>query len=174
MIVTFLRHTESEFNRDPTCPTRDCALTETGRQQAATLTGHYPLVLVSPLQRARQTLQYSRITYDRVEVSDLVREQRVDACDFLVEEELRVESDEELMHRGNQLLQRLRHSPYESVLVISHCEFISSLTGESPLNGHSVHLIVPDLAPISPASTASTPLNSSLEQPSPCCIAALS
>ena len=150
---------------------------ETGRQQAATLTGHYPLVLVSPLQRARQTLlysDYSRITYDRVEVSDLVREQRVDACDFLVGEELHVESDEELMHRGDQLLQRLRRSPYESVLVISHCEFICSLTGESPLNGHSVHLVLPDVAPSLPAYPASTPLNSSLDQPSPCRIVALS
>jgi broad specificity phosphatase PhoE len=143
MRVTFLRHTESEFNSDPSSTTRDCPLTEFGRQQAAALTGHYPLVLVSPLLRAQQTLQHSRITFDRAEVSHLVREHRVDACDFLVGEELLVETDEELMHRGDQLLRRLRHLPYDSVLVISHCEFICSLTGESPLNGHSVHLVLP-------------------------------
>jgi hypothetical protein len=115
-----------------------------GRQQASALCGHYSLVIASPLQRARQTLQLSSITYDRLEVSQLVREHRVDPCDFLLDEEEWDESEEELMLRGDLFLLHRLSCEHRSVLVVSHCEFICSLTGESPLNAEAVdHVLSP-------------------------------
>ncbi len=58
--VTVLRHGESEYNvgnRD----LKDCGITDKGRQQAAGLTGHYDLVVCSPLRRARETLEHSQV-----------------------------------------------------------------------------------------------------------------
>ena len=146
MRVRFLRHAESEFNRDPTSCKRDCPLTELGRQQVASLHGHYSLVIVSPLLRAQQTLQHSAITYDRLELSQLVREHRVDPCDFLLgeEEETAVESEAELMRRGDLLLLQLRglSCEHRSVLVVSHYDLICSVTGQSLGNAEAVDLLL--------------------------------
>lgn len=149
MKVRFLRHAESEFNCNSSSRTPDCPLTELGRQQASNLRGHYSLVILSPLLRARQTLALASITYDRLEISPLVREHRVDPCDFLLDEEVVVESDEELIRRGDLFLEKL-HSLSQglsSVLVVSHCEFICSLTGASPANAEVVDIVLPP-API--------------------------
>jgi broad specificity phosphatase PhoE len=142
MHITWLRHCESEFNHDPTSLAIDCPLTYEGLRHAATLSGHYELVVVSPLLRTRQTLEASRITYDRLEVSALVREHRVDPCDFMEDELQVVESEDELMDRGTLFLNDLRTRQEETVLVVSHCEFIFSITGESPRNGGTAEIIL--------------------------------
>ena len=54
----------------------DPSLTPEGQQQAAALKGHYDLVICSPLRRTLQTLHCSRVTYRRLMVSELCREQR--------------------------------------------------------------------------------------------------
>ena len=53
MAVTVLRHCESTFNADPASAQKDCPLSPAGERHASTLRGHYDLVLVSPLLRAR-------------------------------------------------------------------------------------------------------------------------
>ena len=74
-----------------------------------------------------------------------MREHRVDPCDFLLgEEECGVESEEELMRRGDLLLLQLRRLSCEhrSVLVVSHCDLICSVTGQSPGNAEAVDLLL--------------------------------
>lgn len=58
--VFFLRHAQSEFNAGNR-EKLDAPLTELGRQQAATLSGHFNKVLCSPLTRAVQTLELSQV-----------------------------------------------------------------------------------------------------------------
>lgn len=148
MRLTFLRHAESEFNVDSASTVIDCDLTALGVTQAAALTGHWDVVLYSPLMRAQQTLAHSQITYDRGMVCYAVREQCVDPCDFLDgEDPTEVESDDELADRVDRFLQHLHQlelSPSTRLLVVSHCEFIHAVTGESPQNACFVTLDIPD------------------------------
>jgi hypothetical protein len=54
-----------------------------------------------------------------------VREHRVDACDYLVGEDSSIiETDTELIQRGDDFLIRLATLQHDSILVLSHCEFI--------------------------------------------------
>ena len=74
-----------------------------------------------------------------------MREHRVNPCDFLLgEEETAVESEEELMRRGDLLLLQLRglSCEHRSVLVVSHCDLICSVTGQSPGNAEAVDLLL--------------------------------
>jgi broad specificity phosphatase PhoE len=144
MIITFLRHTESLFNIDHTSREFDCGLSEQGIIQAQNLTGYWPFVLVSPLPRAQLTLCLSSIRYDQVQICPLIREQKVDCCDFLIEEvneddhcQLIIESDEQLMDRADQFLHFIKQfeDTHKTILVVSHCEFIHSITARSLYNG---------------------------------------
>ena len=56
----FTRHAESQGNVGSN--TIDSPLTPAGIEQAKLLSGHFDLVVVSPLRRAQETLHYSRIT----------------------------------------------------------------------------------------------------------------
>ncbi len=51
--------------------------------QASRVSGHYELVLCSPMRRARQTLKYSNITYDKLEILHEAREKRRVQSDYL-------------------------------------------------------------------------------------------
>ncbi len=44
----------------------DSPLTEEGKLQASRVTGHYDVVLCSPLKRTRETLENSKITYNKL------------------------------------------------------------------------------------------------------------
>jgi hypothetical protein len=126
----------------------DCGLTIRGKEQASRLTSHYPTVIVSPLRRAQQTLDLSKITWDQRINHPLVRESRVDPSDWLeneVELELDRETNDELMARGDQFLVWIKEHArdlQEPILIISHSEFICSLTGTAPENAQSVVLDV--------------------------------
>ncbi len=119
--VTVLRHGESEYNagnRD----IKDCGITEKGRQQAATVTGNYDLVVCSPLRRARETLQHSQITYDKLIHIDEAREQRHEICDFYPEEEVVWETNTDMMHRMFKFKQILKDlcKSHDNILVVCH------------------------------------------------------
>jgi broad specificity phosphatase PhoE len=128
--ITFLRHAESIFNVDCKSNLRDCSLTTFGILQASTLNGHYDLIIVSPLLRAKQTLLHSNITYDHCIINNLIREFKTDPCDFFEDEEYKLETEDELMDRGNEFINELKRLN-SNILVISHCEFIFSITGTS-------------------------------------------
>lgn len=132
MKVTLLRHAESLFNKYLTSE-KDCDLSPEGIQQAAALTGEFDVILLSCLRRTHQTLLHSQIKGKRILLTDLCREQRKDICDFLEKEDgSHKESDEELEHRIDCFKDYIRREckPTDSVLVISHGDFIHTSTGK--------------------------------------------
>lgn len=133
MKVAFLRHAQSIFNATLTSE-KDCDLTDLGREQAAALDGEYDVVICSTMKRTCQTLQKSRIRAGRVIYTDLCREKRQDICDYLPHEDESIkETEEELEQRIQRFLYFLKSqvSPYQSVLVVSHGDFISTLGKKS-------------------------------------------
>ncbi len=133
MKVDFLRHAQSIFNANLTSE-KDCDLTDLGKHQASEVQGEYDVVFCSVMKRAQQTLAYSKIKSGRVIYTLHCREKRVDICDFLVDEnETDKESDEELQERIAVFLSFLKStvSPHQSVLVVSHGDFIHALGKKS-------------------------------------------
>ncbi len=129
MRVQFLRHAESIFNRD-LISEKDCDLTEKGRQQASKVEGDYDIVICSTMKRACQTLDNSKLTYGRLIFTDLCREKKADICDFLPhEDETEKETEEELEKRIQSFLYFIKSqvSPFQTVLVVSHGDFIHTL-----------------------------------------------
>ena len=129
MKVTFLRHAESIFNKY-LISEKDCELTEEGKQQAKNISGHYDVVICSTMKRACQTLDHSNLHYGRLLFTDLCREKKVDICDFLpYEDETQKETDEQLEKRIKSFLYFLKSqvSPYQTVLVISHGDFMHTV-----------------------------------------------
>ena len=100
--VHLLRHAESEFNAGRQ-NVYDPKLTKKGRQQAKKIGGHFNVVVCSTLTRAKETLALSKISYDQVIFSDLVREFKRAKCDFLKKEvkkkKVVKETEEELEKR---------------------------------------------------------------------------
>jgi broad specificity phosphatase PhoE len=129
MKVCFVRHAESIFNAQGKSE-KDCDLTEKGKQQAAHLQGEYDVVICSIMNRTRQTLALSQIKAGQVIYTDLCREKRTDICDFLPhEDETQVETMGELLQRIQRFIYFLKSqvSPYQSVLVVSHGDFIHTI-----------------------------------------------
>lgn len=131
MKVDILRHAQSLFNLYLTSE-KDCDLSPYGKLQAAEVEGAYDVIILSCLRRTHQTLLYSKIRGRRLIITDLCREKRSDICDFLPgEDETKKESVEELGNRIDCFKEFLRNQcrPEESVLVVSHGDFIWNATG---------------------------------------------
>lgn len=128
MKICLLRHAESVFNkygRDEI----DCDLSETGIEQAKNINLEFKYVICSPLKRARDTLKYSNIKYDVLEINNLCREMLVDKCDFMDGEKLQYETIDEITDRVNKFKEylltiSLKNPEINEVLVISHRDFI--------------------------------------------------
>ena len=109
-----------------------------GIEQAKALSGEFDLVISSPLCRALQTLAYSSIT-SRLpfQIWKDVRERVLHVSDLLPEEaqtltgNLTIESYDELSKRGDGVFNKLKQLPPEvrTILIVSHCEFITELAG---------------------------------------------
>jgi len=133
MKVAFLRHAESIFNKYLTSE-KDCELTEDGKEQAAKVDGQYDIVFCSIMKRTCQTLDYSDLQYGRLIFTDLCREKKTTICDYLpYEDETVVDTDEQLEKQIRSFLYFLKSqvSPYQTVLVISHGDFIHAIGKKS-------------------------------------------
>ena len=132
MKVTFLRHAESIFNAN-LISEKDCELTQKGVEQASALEGQYDFVICSIMKRTCQTLENSKINYGKLVFTDLCREKRTDICDYLSYEEEVQETLEELEARIKRFVYFLKSqvSPYQSVLVVSHGDFIHTIGNKS-------------------------------------------
>lgn len=71
-VVHFTRHAQSMANIGRA--SIDSPLSVNGIDQARRLSGHYDLVLCSPLRRTQETLYYSSITFDRLIITPNCRE----------------------------------------------------------------------------------------------------
>lgn len=129
MTVYLIRHAQSKYNAFGTMRP-DIELSEYGKEQAKSLTGNPKLVILSPLKRARQTLEHSNIKYDNLMVSDLCREK----CDDNIinhfdteapyaETELQIE---DRIRKFLDLLEEQRKI-HDEIWVITHGIFISYL-----------------------------------------------
>ena len=129
MTVYLIRHAQSKHNAFGTLlPNID--LSDYGKTQAKTLTGSPKLVIVSPLQRAWQTLEHSNIKYDHLMVSDLCRE-KMDGniINHFPHEQPYSETDEEIKTRVKQFLELLEEQRkiHSEIYVITHAFFICNL-----------------------------------------------
>ena len=141
MEITVLRHCESVFNVDPQSSQRDCPLSLAGELQAAALQPpeeRYDLALVSPLRRARQTLELSGIAYGKLEVCALAREHKTDPCDFFDGERAdRAESEPEIIARAARLRRHLAAAAKrcDRVLLVAHAGLVWYLTASTGPDG---------------------------------------
>jgi broad specificity phosphatase PhoE len=120
MDVSFTRHAESLEQCGEDCV--DSPLSMTGRQQSAELTGHYNLIICSPLRRCLETLHESRITYDKLEVCDLFRERRRSKGSDRLLEKPHAETWQDLEDRVKEFDRYLRErlSSPGKILLIGH------------------------------------------------------
>src|SRR5690606_4259914 len=72
-MVLLIRHAQSTWNAFGD-RSKDVPTTDKGKDVAKLLTGHYDLIIVSTMKRARETLDASSITYKKVVFTDLCRE----------------------------------------------------------------------------------------------------
>lgn len=144
--VTIIRHVESEYN-STSIDSRDCGITHSGKLAASRLIGYYDFVLVSPLRRALQTLKHSKITYGKVVIVDLLREHKLNECDFLEGEQFMIESETDIIVRVCQFRKLLlefiasnlnsalsltpnEDNPNKKILLITHADFVWYLTSK--------------------------------------------
>ncbi len=130
MRIDILRHCESTFNAnpDPNISTYDCGLTQKGTEQADKLNGHYDVVVLSPLQRTRQTLELSHITYDKLIICNLARECKADISDCLPDEQFIMETKEDCIKRGALLKKYLLALEYDKILLVTHYNIVWYMT----------------------------------------------
>jgi broad specificity phosphatase PhoE len=125
MEIYYLRHAESMANIG--IEIIDSPLSQKGREQAARLAGHYEHVVISPLRRCMETLHYSKITYDVLDINPNLREWITDStCSHLMLER----PDEELyedfrkrIDRWEADLEKYRERGWKKLLIIGHCGF---------------------------------------------------
>ena len=160
--VHIIRHGQSLANIDAWANHNmiDCALSETGRTQIRDLADTYSerfrdkrvWVIVSPLQRARET---ANPLTDKIEpicreinvvVSPLCREQVNHRSDMLEGDIFIVETVDVLRNRCKEFKEYVieNYSKYDDVIIISHSRFIQFLlyNDYAPVPGNAVPMIV--------------------------------
>ena len=131
-VVYLIRHGESSFNANLTDDI-DCNLTDLGKKQSLILgerlsENHFDLVIVSPLARALQTLEISKLIYDRMEINHLCREYKIDKCDFLFGEKIEFEKEDDVKNRCLEFRLYLESINCKRIAVICHSDFIYYFT----------------------------------------------
>ena len=117
-----MRHAESTWNSIGDT-SRDCPITDNGKNQSAHLQGDYDVVICSTLKRARQTLDNSNIKYKEVIFTDLCREWLTgNPPDYYSGEDIKYETKEELFDRINKLKELLKDiiKKGKTVCVMTH------------------------------------------------------
>jgi len=130
-MVTIVRHVESLYNRT-LIDSRDCGITDAGKKNAKFIKGYYDIVLLSPLRRCRETLEYSGVRYGEKMTVDSIREHRVQECDFLENEDKVTESEGDILSRVGEfkgfIKDFIARNPNKKILVITHADFVWYLT----------------------------------------------
>jgi len=132
MPIFLIRHAQSLFNAFG-IKKRDIELSDFGIKQAKSLEGHADLVIISPLHRAKQTLENSKITYDNLMISNLCREHNDgNIINYLENEDETIETietREQLEERMNKFREFLKEQNkiHNTIIVITHALFISNL-----------------------------------------------
>lgn len=127
--IVLLRHAQSEANIGQHI--KNAPLSRKGIEQAQQLHENFDLILISPLRRALQTLDYSSLKTTVTEICDLCREQYFHESDMLDHETYTQDepsySLEERVRKFHNLLEE-KSKIYNNILVISHANFLARLT----------------------------------------------
>jgi len=130
MPISLIRHVESEYNKTG-IDVRNCNITEKAKEDASKITGHYNIILQSPLKRCEQTLYYSKLTYDKLIILDIIREHKLAECDFMEDENKIIEEECEVLDRVEQFKKYLKElAEDQEILVITHGDFVWYLTSK--------------------------------------------
>lgn len=137
-MITLCRHAQSTYNAFGDT-TRDCPITDHGKQHASEISGNYDLIICSTLRRARQTLDASSLVYKNILFTDLCREIRDgNPINLLSGEDKAVDNEnaEQISARVDNFLKLLREmsQKYNKILVISHGVFLGYLSGKNSYN----------------------------------------
>ena len=143
-MITLIRHSTSTFNENGDL-TKDCPLTQSGKNLAKNLKGEYDLVVCSSLKRARQTLDESNLIYKNVIFTDLCRELRDGTPINLFKgesDDMLEESEESINKRLTEFKNLLKDyaKKYSSIAVISHFGFLYGLTKKHFKNCHCMKI----------------------------------
>ena len=109
--IAFFRHAQSTFNafgdKSPNCP-----ITDEGKSKCIEIQGSVDLVICSTLRRARETLDNSRLKYNRVIFTDLCREvMDGEGCNYYNNEEHIIESEKDVNERIRKFKELLSLQP---------------------------------------------------------------
>lgn len=126
MPIKFLRHCEAFHNiNNNYYEHNDTSLTPNGVDQAEKLTGHYDLILCSPMRRCKETLLYSNITHNKVYICNLFREYKTHNCDLMHSEEKEFESEFEILNRISLIDTYISDLPRDkNILIITHADLL--------------------------------------------------
>lgn len=123
--VWFVRHAESTANAGGK-PVFDPGLSTCGITQAKSLGGHFDLVVMSPMHRCRETLEFSEITYERRIESANLREWKNHYPPTRVHEDEKVETKQEFESRIEEWKKQLASLDAKTILIIGHSYFWSA------------------------------------------------
>jgi len=148
MKITVVRHAESIYNHHRRLGKsieglEDCGLSHEGRVQASKLKRRFEVILLSPLRRCQETLGYSKIIAPEIVTTPLLREIKTDICDFLKDEEIEIETEDQAVKRTEEFKKFLRETyKNKDVCVISHSVFLYYLCGKRLKNAEMIKISV--------------------------------
>ena len=125
----FLRHAQSMENTGQHL--LDSPLSPKGVEQAKLATGHFDLVICSPMRRTKETLHYSSITYDELIINHNIREYIQGKPSMMPLETLEHENINDFWKRAYKFTQELESycKKYQhkkaKILIISHGFFFN-------------------------------------------------
>ena len=116
-----MRHSESISNKTG-INKKDSPLSEYGIKQCKKLKGKYDIIICSNTIRAKQTVKYSKIKYDKLIVSELCKE------DYFYDDEKKMKKS------SKELIKLLKKNRGKKILVISHKTYLKKLLNVKELN----------------------------------------
>lgn len=146
MSYTFVRHTESNYNRNGDPYEFDSPLTEEGRLAAPQLVGRYDYALISFMGRTRETFQLSGLDAPIIEYSSLCRERfnvKGNLSSLLCTERNVREKKKDFQFRMSLLKAYLQYlsETHKHILIVTHQGVIAALTSQHhAANGEMIHV----------------------------------
>ena len=124
-VIFFIRHGESLHNADPVKHDgiRNPGLSDLGKKQAAQLSGTSDLIIVSPLKRTLETLQFSKIKSKKIISCILFREWTAHgpSCWLEGENEKTIwETEADLMKRSWKAWDFVKTRPETFITIVAH------------------------------------------------------
>jgi broad specificity phosphatase PhoE len=130
MFVTLIRHGETDYIIDKAkIDVRNVSLTPFGCLQSSLLIGRYDCVIISPLLRTVMTHENSQIVSPLVLYDPNIREYKTCICDFMADEEILFETENDIVARCLKFYNYLRTSFInKKICIITHANWIKYFT----------------------------------------------